>query len=234
MVKPIAKFSFMEQWKEYKLSDILSIVSGFAYKGEYLGKGESLLLGMGCVSYSELFLEKGMRPYAGEFPERYSVEAGDIVLATRQQSDNLPILGMPAIVPQKFKGKKMVFGANLYKVVPKSPEFPIDYIYWLLKTPAYIRHIRSCQTGTTVRMITKANIEDYAFMCPCKEQRNQISKLLWDIEMKIVLNRRINDNLEQQAQALFKSWFVSNPAGNIEPSEKTAGKLLWAYFTVIF
>lgn len=46
--------SFMEQWKEYKLSDILSIVSGFAYKGEYLGKGESLLLGMGCVSYSEL------------------------------------------------------------------------------------------------------------------------------------------------------------------------------------
>ena len=200
----------MEQWKEYKLSDILSIVSGFAYKGEYLGKGESLLLGMGCVSYSELFLEKGMRPYAGEFPERYSVEAGDIVLATRQQSDNLPILGMPAIVPQKFKGKKMVFGANLYKVVPKSPEFPIDYIYWLLKTPAYIRHIRSCQTGTTVRMITKANIEDYAFMCPCKEQRNQISKLLWDIEMKIVLNRRINDNLEQQAQALFKAWFVDN------------------------
>ena len=200
----------MEQWKEYKLSDILSIVSGFAYKGEYLGKGESLLLGMGCVSYSELFLEKGMRPYAGEFPERYSVEAGDIVLATRQQSDNLPILGMPAIVPQKFKGKKMVFGANLYKVVPKSPEFPIDYIYWLLKTPAYIRHIRSCQTGTTVRMITKANIEDYAFMCPCKEQRNQISKLLWDIEMKIELNRRINDNLEQQAQALFKAWFVDN------------------------
>jgi len=48
----------MEQWKEYKLSDILSIVSGFAYKGEYLGKGESLLLGMGCVSYSELFLEE--------------------------------------------------------------------------------------------------------------------------------------------------------------------------------
>ena len=206
----------MEQWKEYKLSDILSIVSGFAYKGEYLGKGESLLLGMGCVSYSELFLEKGMRPYAGEFPERYSVEAGDIVLATRQQSDNLPILGMPAIVPQKFKGKKMVFGANLYKVVPKSPEFPIDYIYWLLKTPAYIRHIRSCQTGTTVRMITKANIEDYAFMCPCKEQRNQISKLLWDIEMKIVLNRRINDNLEQQAQALFKSWFVDNSNPNWE------------------
>ena len=48
----------MEQWKEYKLSDILSIVSGFAYKGEYLGKGESLLLGMGCVSILNYSLKK--------------------------------------------------------------------------------------------------------------------------------------------------------------------------------
>lgn len=99
----------MEQWKEYKLSDILSIVSGFAYKGEYLGKGESLLLGMGCVSYSELFLEKGMRPYAGEFPERYSVEAGDIVLATRQQSDNLPIFRYASYRTSKIQGEENGF-----------------------------------------------------------------------------------------------------------------------------
>lgn len=59
----------MEQWKEYKLSDILSIVSGFAYKGEYLGKGESLLLGMGCVSYSELFLEKECALTQENFPK---------------------------------------------------------------------------------------------------------------------------------------------------------------------
>lgn len=54
-----------------------------------------------------------MRPYAGEFPERYSVEAGDIVLATRQQSDNLPILGMPAIVPQNSRGRKWFWRKSL-------------------------------------------------------------------------------------------------------------------------
>ena len=198
----------MEQWKQYRLGDILSISSGLAYKGEYLGKGDSFLLGMGCVSYSEQFLEKGMRQYEGTYDDRYSLETGDIVLATRQQSDNLPILGMPAIIPQKFHGQKMVFGANLYKVNLISSDFSNSFIYWLLKTPNYIRHIKSCQTGTTVRMITKANIEDYTFYCPEKSERERISSFLWNIENKIELNRRINDNLEQQAQALFKSWFV--------------------------
>ena len=198
----------MEEWKEYRLGDIISISSGLAYKGEHLGKGDSFLLGMGCVSYTEQFLEKGMRKYDGAYDERYSLKAGDIVLATRQQSDNLPILGMPAIIPQKFHNQKMVFGTNLYKVNLNSPDFSNSFLYWLLKTPNYIHHIKSCQTGTTVRMITKANIEDYTFFCPEKSEREKICKFLWNIENKIALNRRINDNLEQQAQALFKSWFV--------------------------
>ena len=193
----------MEEWKQYRLGDIISISSGLAYKGEHLGKGDSFLLGMGCVSYTEQFLEKGMRKYDGAYDERYSLKAGDIVLATRQQSDNLPILGMPAIIPQKFHNQKMVFGTNLYKVNLNSPDFSNSFLYWLLKTPNYIHHIKSCQTGTTVRMITKANIEDYTFFCPEKSEREKICKFLWNIENKIALNRRINDNLEQQAQLLF-------------------------------
>ena len=63
----------MEQWKQYRLGDILSISSGLAYKGEYLGKGDSFLLGMGCVSYSEQFLEKGMRQYEVTYYDRYSL-----------------------------------------------------------------------------------------------------------------------------------------------------------------
>ena len=43
----------MEEWKEYRLGDIIKISSGFAYKGEYLGYGDKYLLGMGCVSFNE-------------------------------------------------------------------------------------------------------------------------------------------------------------------------------------
>lgn len=198
----------MEEWKEYKLGDIISIAGGFAYKGNLIGKGDNYLLGMGCVSFAENFLDKGARKYDGDCPERYYAKPGDIVLATRQQSDNLPILGMPAIIPSKYEGHKMIIGANLYRVVIKDTFFDNRYLYWLLKTPAYVSHIRSCQSGTTVRMITKSNIEDFVFCAPNQKSRNAISDFIWALDDKIELNRRINANLEAQAQALFKSWFV--------------------------
>ena len=198
----------MEEWKEYRLGDIISIAGGFAYKGELIGSGDNYLLSMGCVSFSENFLDKGARQYAGECPDRFYAYPGDIVLATRQQSDNLPILGMPAIIPSKYEGHKMIVGANLYRVDIKDKSFNNRFLYWLLKTPSYVNHIRSCQSGTTVRMITKANIEDYIFYAPDKTTRDQISDFIWALDDKIEVNRQINENLEQQAQALFKSWFV--------------------------
>ena len=198
----------MSDWKEYRLGDVISIAGGFAYKGNLIGQGDNYLLGMGCVSYNENFLDKGARPYEGDCPDRYSAKTGDIVLATRQQSDNLPILGMPAIIPSKYEGCRMIVGANLYKVEIKDNNFDNRYIYWLLKTPLYVNHIRSCQSGTTVRMITKANIEDFVFSAPSKIERKRIADIIWTLDDKIEVNKRINENLEQQAQALFKSWFV--------------------------
>ena len=216
----------MEEWKEYRLGDIISISGGFAYKGELIGSGDNYLLSMGCVSFSENFLDKGARQYAGESPDRFYAYPGDIVLATRQQSDNLPILGMPAIIPSKYEGHKMIVGANLYRVDIKDKSFNNRFLYWLLKTPSYVNHIRSCQSGTTVRMITKANIEDYIFYAPDKTTRDHISDFIWALDDKIEVNRKINENLEQQAQALFKSWFVDfEPFKNGEFVESELGMI---------
>ena len=44
------------EWKEVRLGDIVSIKSGLAYKGAFIGKGENILLGMGCVSFKDKFL----------------------------------------------------------------------------------------------------------------------------------------------------------------------------------
>ncbi len=197
----------MEEWKVVRLGDYVAIKSGLAYKSIYIGKGNNLLLGMGCVSFKEKFLDTGARPYLEGSDSRYHVHPGDIVLATRQQSDNLPILAMPAYIPDKFFGKTVIFGTNLYKVENNS-EIENRFLFWLLKTPDYINYIASIQSGTTVRMVTKKNIEDYVFKLPPKYIRDEISNILWGLDDKIENNRRINENLEQQAQALFKSWFV--------------------------
>lgn len=193
------------EWKEVRLGDIVSIKSGLAYKGAFIGKGENILLGMGCVSFKDKFLFSGARAYEADCDDKYCVDPGDIVVATRQQSDNLPILAMPAIIPSSLKAKKIIYGTNLYKVENHS-EVTNDFLFWQLKTPDYIDYISSVKTGSVVRMVTKKNVEDYVFRCPPKEVRDRISKLLWGLDRKIELNNKINADLEEMAQAIFKNW----------------------------
>lgn len=199
----------MEEWKEYRLGEILSIKSGFSYQGKFIGTGNSLLLGMGCVSFKEKFLMSGARPYSGPYDDRYKVYPGDIVLATRQQSDNLPILAMPAMVPDILQGKDIVIGTNLYKVEITDTTFSNVYIYWLLKTKQYVNYIAGVKTGTTVSMVTKKNVEDFTFFAPSNpKEREKIASIISSLDDKITVNKKICENLEAQAQALFKHWFV--------------------------
>ena len=174
----------LKERKLYKLGDVISIASGFAYQGKYIGSGDSLLLGMGCVSYKEKFISTGARPYSGPCDNKYLAKVGDIVLATRQQSDNLPILAMPAIIPEQYEGKRLIIGTNLYRVDLRDKDFDTYYLYWLLKTPDYVDYISSVKTGTTVRMVTKKDIESYVFTAPNKYERKKIADFLWNIEKK--------------------------------------------------
>jgi type I restriction enzyme S subunit len=217
----------MSDWKEFRLGELISIKSGFSYKGEFIGKGNAILLGMGCVSFNKKFLHSGARKYDGSFPNSYIAKTGDIVLATRQQSDNLPILGMPAIVPNDFKNKKVIVGTNLYRVENNS-EVSNEFIYWLLKSSEYYKHILSCAKGTTVRMITKDAVETFSFRLPPTKIRDSIVDCLESLDDKIELNNKINQELENLAQTLFKRWFIDFefPNENGEPYKSSGGEMV--------
>ena len=195
------------EWKTVRLGDYISIKSGLAYKGCHIGKGECLLLGMGCVSFKEKFVESGARPYNDPSDDRFLVSPGDIVLATRQQSDNLPILAMPAIIPNIYQNKRVLFGTNLYKIENNS-EIDNRFLFWLLKHQHYVNYIAGVKSGTAVQMVTKKNVEDYKFSCPPKFIRDKISKTLWDYDRLIENNTRRIRLLEQMAENLYKEWFV--------------------------
>lgn len=200
----------MNEWGKCQLSDLVDIKGGFSYKGKYIGEGSSYLLGMGCVSFNKKFLHSGARLYSGEYPKNHLVKPGDLVLATRQQSDNMPILGLPAIVPDDYANKDVIVGTNLYKVF-NSSDVKNSYLYWLLKSPSYLNHILSCAGGTTVKMITKDAVETFKFNLPKEEkEREAISDTLWNLEYKVDLHHRQNKTLEELAQTLFRQWFIVN------------------------
>ena len=194
-------------WKKVRLGDYISIKSGLAYKGSQIGKGESILLGMGCVSFKDKFVFSGARLYNDVCDDRFVVKPGDIVLATRQQSDNLPILAMPAVIPHEFAGKRVIFGTNLYKVDNKS-ELSNEFLFWLFKHQHYVNYIASVKSGTAVQMITKKNVEDYKFLCPPFETREKIASILSAYDSLIENNTKRIRLLEQMAENLYKEWFV--------------------------
>ena len=95
-------------------------------------------------------------------------------------------------------------------IIP-TEENDTDFIYYLMTIIGKELNYLS-KTSTAVPIINKSTFADFEIEVPSLENQRRIAKVLSTLDDKIEVNRQINDNLEQQAQALFKSWFV-----NFEP-----------------
>ena len=81
-----------------------------------------------------------------------------------------------------------------------SPKF----FYYLLSRVDFNQY----NEGTTIPSLRTETLNRLEFEVPSLKVQNKIIKLLEPIENKIKLNEVINNNLEQQAMAIFKSWFI--------------------------
>lgn len=91
-------------------------------------------------------------------------------------------------------------------IIPNK-NFNANFVYYFMTLVGRELNYLS-KTSTAVPIINKSSFSNYEIEVPDLETQNRIVSILSSIDSKIELNRRINDNLEQQAQALFKSWFV--------------------------
>ena len=108
--------------------------------------------------------------------------------------------------------KPTVTNQQFNSIVPNE-ENDADFIYYLMTVVG--KHLNYLsKTSTAVPIINKSTFANYEIEIPNIKEQKRIGKILSSLDDKIELNRRINDNLEQQAQALFKSWFVDNPDSN--------------------
>ena len=80
--------------------------------------------------------------------------------------------------------------------------------------------------GSVMLHLTKGDFEQQLINLPQINIQRKIASILKSLDDKIEVNRRINENLEQQAQALFKSWFVDfEPFKNGEFVESELGMI---------
>lgn len=81
------------------------------------------------------------------------------------------------------------------------------YLYYLLSQQKFFDYVMSGAKGCKMPRGDKSQIMQWQLSLPPLTEQKRIADILSAIDDKIELNRRINANLEQQAQALYKSWF---------------------------
>ena len=97
-------------------------------------------------------------------------------------------------------------------------------LYFLQWRKEYL--LQSASAGATRNALTKGMIENLVIDLPNLEIQQKVVAILDKIQEKMAINQRINKNLEQQAQELFKAWFVTFEAfGGKMPSFWNVAKL---------
>lgn len=93
-----------------------------------------------------------------------------------------------------------------------------DFLYYVLSDDQYFNYATATSKGTKMPRGDKVAIMQYIVPNVSHEEQCKIASILRAIDQKIQLNKEINHNLQQQAQAIFQSWFVDfSHWGNTPP-----------------
>ena len=191
----------MEEWKEYKLHEIGRIVGGATpptkdsanYDGEI-----SWITPKDLSNFTGRYIQKGERTITQKGFESSSCQIlpkGSILFSSRAPIGYIAIAANELCTNQGFKS-----------IIPDNNLVNNLFLYYLLKYNK--EEIEGLGSGTTFKEVSAKVMQNFDIKIPSIQTQKKIADILSSLDDKIELNRRINDNLEQQAQALFKSWFV--------------------------
>jgi len=208
----------MTKWQKVKLGDIADIIGGGtpSTKNYDFWNGDiSWLTPKDLSGYKERYISKGERNITTSGLQNSSARLlpkGTVLLTSRAPIGYLAIAKQEVCTNQGFKS-----------IVLKSGYSP-EFFYYLLKNN--MEYIIGMSSGSTFAEISGTQVKNLEFNIPDYDTQKKIAGVLGALDNKIELNNKINQNLEAQAQALFKSWFVDfEPFGGQMPSDWKIGKL---------
>lgn len=98
---------------------------------------------------------------------------------------------------------------HIFKVTPKTEIIDKEFFFYLMKfLKPYFKKIATNKQTTGLGHVTISDLQRMSVTLPPLPIQQKIAVILSSLDDKIELNNKINTNLEQQAQALFKNWFV--------------------------
>lgn len=217
------------EWKKVKLGDITIGGKGFYGIG-------APAVDFNPLKYTYLRItdinDDGTINYAGlksvDDPEayKYILKPNDIVFARTGATTGRTYFYLPQDGTFVYAGFLIKFSIDPKKANPRL-------LKYITHSQEYYDWVRSFDTGGTRGNINAKTFADMPLCLPDRATQDKIVAILSSLDDKIENNNRINRNLEAQAQALFKSWFIDfEPFGGVLPEdweETTIGEICKCY-----
>ena len=210
----------MKEWKECTIADLGEVVGGATpstRKPENYENGD-----IAWITPKDLSTFNGRFIFRGE---RNITEIGLNSCSTRLLPPNTVLFSSRAPIGYvAIAAKEMCTNQGFKSVIPNA-DTDYMFLYYLLK---YNRDsIENMGSGTTFKEVSGNTMKSIKVRVPVdKEEQQRIGAILSAIDDRIEQNIAINENLEQQAQALFKAWFVDfEPFGGVMPDDWRMGTL---------
>lgn len=208
----------MEEWKEYKLGDIYEVHNGLSKGGKFFGSGYPFL------SFSTIFNNwfipnelSNLVQSTDKEQESYSIKEGDVFIT--RTSETADELGMSCVALKDYP--KATYNGFCKRMRQYNHDIEVNpkYIGYYLRNPNFRLHFQAFSGSMSTRAsLTNEALLSLTVKLPPLPTQQKIAAILSSLDDKIELNNKINTNLEQQAQALFKNWFVDfEPFGGKMP-----------------
>ena len=194
----------MEEWKEYKLGDVCGLVPGFAFKSKDFGTGSNMVVKIKDIQPPYVEIQNAdtvdISNYDIKKLSKFVVRRGEFLLA--MTGATIGKIGKYLDNTPSYVNQRVLKFSDIGLV-------SYDYLYYYLSTDHFHSFINNHIDSESAQPNISANtIGKYIIKVPSPVIQKRIASILKSLDDKIEVNRRINENLEQQAQALFKSWFV--------------------------
>ena len=207
----------MSEWKYNKLTELMDVIGGGTPKtsNDSYWNGQIPWLSVVDFNNDERWVSSTEKTITQDGLENSSTKLlnkGDIIISARGTVGQIAQLS-----------NQMAFNQSCYGLRAKE-EIGNDFLYYLVKFS--IKKLLRNTHGGVFDTITRETFSLIENSIPVeKEERDEIAKTLSNLDKKITLLRKQNQDLEELAQTLFKRWFVEFefPNENGEPYKSSGG-----------
>ena len=189
------------EFKYYKINDIGEVVSGgtpSTSKNEYWYGDIGWITPKDLSSYDDIYISRGERNISSEGLNNSSaklVPKNTVLMTSRAPIGYIAIANNELSTNQGFKS-----------LICNEKICHYKYFYYWLKLN--IKYIINNSNGSTFKEISGGTFKNLELSLPSLNEQKAISSVLWTIDEKISVLKRINKNLEEQIETIYNSFFV--------------------------